>query len=98
MTDTPPATAALSARTRSIAAGGPVVAVHFLQDTAAFVLGEEALLLVAPEGEARRVAVHGGAILASTRDGNRLVTGGDDGKVLVVDDRGNLAAVASDAK
>ena len=30
-----------------------------------FVLGEEAMLLVEPEGEPRRVAVHGGAILAT---------------------------------
>ena len=35
---------------KPVAAGAPVVAVHFLGDRAAFVLGEEALLFVAPDG------------------------------------------------
>ena len=40
-------------RTRAVAAGAPVVAVHFLGRTAAFVLGEEAVLLVADKGDER---------------------------------------------
>ena len=50
-------------RRRARAAGSavaPVVGVHFLKETAAFVLGEEALLLAARDGEPERVAVHGG--------------------------------------
>jgi WD40 repeat protein len=91
-------TPTLTARTRPIAPGGLVVAVHFLQDTAAFVLGEEALLLVEPNGEERRVAVHGGGILAAACDGKRLVTGGDDGKVMAADAAGDSTAVAADHK
>jgi WD40 repeat protein len=98
MTDTRADTAALTARTRKIVPGGLVAAVHFLKDTAAFVLGEEALLLVAPNAEQRRVAVHAGGILAAACDGQRLVTGGDDGKVTATDRDGDSATVAVDAK
>ena len=40
------------------------------------------------EGTAARKAVHGGAVLAAalSRDGKRLITGGDDGVVAVTDD------------
>ncbi len=75
-----------------------VVGAHFLKDTAAFVLGEEALLLAARDGEPRRVAVHGGGILSSAGDGSRIVTGGDDGKVVATDAKGELTVVATDAK
>jgi WD40 repeat protein len=98
VTDSQPDTAALRARTRSIAPGGPVVAVHFLGDTAAFVLGEEALLLAAPNAEERRVAVHAGGILTTACDGRRVVTGGDDGKVMATDAGGDSTIVAVDGK
>lgn len=75
----------------------PVVDVHFAGDTAAFVLGEEALVL-ARKGEERRVAVHGGAILAAACDGSRIVTGGDDGKIMATDASGASAAIAADPK
>jgi hypothetical protein len=42
-------------RTRPIApAGSGIVDAHFLGRTAAFVRGDEAILLVSPEGETRR--------------------------------------------
>jgi WD40 repeat protein len=85
-------------RTRAVAAGAPVVGAHFLKKIPAFVLGEEAVLL-APEGAAeQRVVVHGGGILASAGDGTRLVTGGDDGKVVALDAAGEPSVVAQDAK
>ena len=46
-----------------------------------------------PDGEERRIAVHGGAILASACDDARVVTGGDDGKV--VGDRRRAARAPS---
>jgi WD40 repeat protein len=61
------------------------------------VLGEEALLLMARDGEARRIAVHAGAILESASDGERILTGGDDGKVASTDAAGAVTAVATDA-
>jgi WD40 repeat protein len=84
-------------RTRPLAAGAPVVAAHFLGDTAVFVLGEEAMLFAAPEGEPRRIATHTGAILTTSADGERIVSGGDDGKVVATDARGETSTLARDA-
>jgi WD40 repeat protein len=96
VTDT--AVASVVERTRPIAAGAPVVGVHFIGVTALFVLGEETLLLVSPEGKERRVAVHGGAILASAADADRVVTGGDDGQVVETEATGQHRVLATDEK
>ncbi len=85
-------------RTRAIKAGAPVVGAHVLADTAAFVLGEETLLLVAGDGTQRRAAVHAGGILASAADGKRIVTGGDDGKVVATGANGESKTLVADAK
>lgn len=85
-------------RTRAVAADAPVVAVHFLGRTAAFVLGEEAVLLVSGPSDEKRVAIHGGGILSAACDGVRVVTGGDDGKVCSTDAKGESRVVATDAK
>jgi WD40 repeat protein len=85
-------------RTRPIAIDGGVVAVHFLGRTAAFVLGEEAIVLAPPDGEPRRVTAHGGAILDTAADGRRVVTGGDDGKIVATDGDGVTVVLASDPK
>jgi WD40 repeat protein len=98
MTELRPDTPSVVERTRPVKADGAVVGLHFLKDTAAFVLGEEALLLVPRDGEPRRVAVHGGGLLASACDGSRIVTGGDDGKVVSTDVGGTSTVIATDAK
>ena len=98
VTDTQQNTPSVVERTRAVAAGMPVVAVHFLGRTAAFVLGEEAVLLVAHKGDERRVAVHEGGILSSAGDGTWVITGGDDGKVFVTGESGESQLVAKDAK
>jgi len=85
-------------RTRSVAVGGPVVGIHFLGDTAAFVLGEEELVLDCQHGEERRCHMHDGAILASAGDNRRVITGGDDGKTMSIDEQGKIEAVALDPK
>jgi len=88
----------LTERTRAIAACGPVVAAAFLRETAAFVLGEEVVVLVAESGEQRRVAIHGGGILCAASDGARVITGGDDGRVMATDARGATTLLATNAK
>ncbi len=98
MSDTRSDTVSVVESTRAIAAGAPIVAAHFLGRTAAFVLGEEAMVFAEPNGEPRRVAVHGGAILATATDGARIVSGGDDGKVLATDAKGETRTLASDPK
>jgi WD40 repeat protein len=86
-------------KVRSIALGAAVSAVHFLGQTAAFVGSEENIFMVGEgEGEPNAVPVHGGGILCATSDGKRLVTGGDDGKVVSLDAKGEVAALATDAK
>jgi WD40 repeat protein len=85
-------------RTRPIAVVGGIVAAHFLGRTAAFVLGEEAIVLVPPDGDMRRIITHGDAILATAADGARIVSGGDDGKVVATDANGASRVLANDAK
>jgi len=97
MTDTRSDTVSVVERARAVAAGGAVIAAHFLGRTAVFVLGEEALLFAEPSGDMRRMDVHGGAILAAASNGARIVSGGDDGKV-VTTDLGSSRVLATDAK
>jgi WD40 repeat protein len=85
-------------RTHSLAAGAPVVAAHFLGRTAVFALGEAALLLVQRETAGQRIDVHAGAILATAADGERLVSAGDDGKIVETRADGECRVLASDPK
>src|SRR5947209_6351380 len=98
MTDTRGPIPSVVDRVKPIAAGGPVVAAHFLGERAVFALGEETLLFVAPDGAEQRVAVHAGGILAVASDGTRILTGGDDGKVVATDANGESEIVATDAR
>jgi WD40 repeat protein len=85
-------------RTRLVAVDAPVVGLHFLGDTAVFVLSEEALLLAPLGGEPKRVGVHGGGILTSASDGARVISSGDDGKVMATAADGSSTLIATDAK
>jgi WD40 repeat protein len=98
VTDTRADIPSVAERTRPLKADAPVVAAHFLGQTAIFVLGEEALLFLSRAGEARTIPVHDGAILASAAEASRIVTGGDDGKVVATDAEGKSITLASDAK
>ena len=96
MSDTLPNLPSITDHVRSVSAGAPVVGVHFIGATPVFVLGEEALLF-SDQDNGRRVQVHGGAILASISDGHRIVTGGDDGKVMATTLQGT-EQIAADPK
>jgi WD40 repeat protein len=85
-------------RTRPIVIDGGIVAAHFLGHTAAFVLGEEAIVIAPPDGEPRRVEAHDGAILDTVADDRRVVTAGDDGKIVATDGEGASKVLASDPK
>jgi len=98
MSDARSDTVSVVERTRGMAAGGAVVAVHFLHRTAIFVLGEEAIMLAAPDVEPRRVAIHDGAILATAADGERVVSGGDDGKIVETDSGGTSHTLTTDTR
>ncbi|MDO8397868.1 MAG: WD40 repeat domain-containing protein [Bradyrhizobium sp.] len=85
-------------RVRPLAIGMPVTSLHFLGDIAAFVGAEESVALVSADGEISSVAVHGGGILCAATDGARIVMGGDDGKVVALDKKGEVTLLATDAK
>src|SRR5262249_37441006 len=87
----------LADRVRPVNAGAAVVGVHFLGSTPAFVLGEEALLFAGDDGE-RRVVIHAGAVLNSASDGKRIISGGDDGKLIETTFDGGRCELASDEK
>ncbi|HET6839366.1 MAG TPA: WD40 repeat domain-containing protein [Bradyrhizobium sp.] len=85
-------------RVRPLEIGMPVTSVHFLGDRAAFVGAEESVALVSGDGEISRLAVHDGGILCAASDGTRLVMGGDDGRLVALDAKGNVELLARDAK
>ncbi|CAN5240567.1 WD40 repeat domain-containing protein [soil metagenome] len=78
--------------------GAAVVAIHFLGEQAAFVGAEENVTLVAGDGGTTPVAVHGGGILCTASDGNRIVMGGDNGELVAIDRKGEVTTLATDAK
>jgi WD40 repeat protein len=83
---------------RAVAIPTPVTSVHFFGDRAAFVGAEENVFLVSGEGEISRISVHGGGILCAASDGARIVMGGDDGKLVALDAKGEVALLATDPK
>jgi WD40 repeat protein len=90
--------ASVTDRMRPLAIGMPVMAVHFLGGHAAFVGAEENVALVSGDGEITRVSVHGGGILCVASDGARIVTGGDDGRLVALSANGEVALLATDPK
>src|ERR1700710_2863056 len=85
-------------KVRPVAIGAPVIAVHFIGDNAVFVGAEENVALVNGAGAISRVAVHGGGILCVASDGGRIVMGGDDGKLVELDQQRNVTTLATDPK
>src|SRR5258708_14634180 len=78
--------------------GMPVTSVHFLGENAAFVGAEESVFLVSGEGEISPVVVHSGGILCAASDRERVVMGGDDGKLVALDVKGEVTLLATDPK
>ncbi len=74
------ASASLTGKVRTLSFETGIVAATFLGATPAFA-GAEGAVFLAP-AEPRSVAAHHGAILAAAGDGTRLVSGGDDGRVV----------------
>ena len=93
-----PSIASITDQVRQLAVGMPVTSIHFLGDTAVFVGAEESAAMVNAADEVSRVAIHGGAVLCAACDGERIVTGGDDGKLVALDAKGVVTELATDPK
>ena len=91
-------TVSVTDRVRPLALGQPVTSVHFLGDHAAFVGAEESVVLADRQGVISKVVAHGGGILCAVSDGKRIVMGGDDGKLVALDDKGAVTLLATDPK
>jgi WD40 repeat protein len=85
-------------KVRPVAIGMPVTSVHFLGGRAAFVGAEESVAMAGADGEISRVAVHAGGILCAASDGERIVMGGDDGKMVALDANSEVTPLATDPK
>jgi WD40 repeat protein len=90
--------ASITDKVRPLAVGMPVSSVHFLGETAIFVGAEENAAIVNVAGEISPVTIHGGAVLCAASDGARVVTGGDDGKLVALNAKGEVSLLATDAK
>lgn len=78
------APSSLTSKVRPLAFDAGIVAVAFLSSKAAFAGADGAVTLVGVEEGAAPVTVrvHDGGVLSAASDGQRLVTGGDDGRVM----------------
>jgi WD40 repeat protein len=85
-------------KVRPLPLGQPVTSVHFLGERACFVGAEENVSVVDAKGEIWQTPVHGGGILCAVSDGARIVMGGDDGKVVALNAKGEVTLLATDAK
>jgi WD40 repeat protein len=93
-----PSIVSITERVRALPVGRPATAVHFLGDTAVFVGAEESAVMVDETGAVSTIAIHGGAILCAASDGKRIVTGGDDGKLVELDAKGAVTVLTTDPK
>jgi hypothetical protein len=67
---------------RKVDAVRPVIAIECFGTTVAFILAEEDAVFFPAYGGERRLRLHDGAILCPATNGKRLLTGGDDGRVV----------------
>ncbi len=83
----------LTTNVRPILAGAHVTAAAFLGGVPVLALGDGCALLIEAEGEKRVVLHKDGAILVATRAGKRLLTGGDDGRILATSADGSAQEI-----
>jgi len=74
------------------------VGVEFAGDSAAFVLAESSAVFVSPDNSNSVRKLHDGAILCSASWRGRLLTGGDDGRVVATAESGQFECLFQDQK
>ena len=72
----------------------PIVAAAYLGQTAVFVVADGTAIMIRGD-ERKSVTLHPGAsVLRAASDGARFVTGGEDGRVVRLDERGEITVIA----
>ncbi|MBM3625593.1 MAG: WD40 repeat domain-containing protein, partial [Alphaproteobacteria bacterium] len=83
-------------KVETIALGEPVAAAAFLGGAPVFALADGTLHF-GDGAEERRIPVHeDAAILVAAQDGDRLVTGGDDGRVVATNANGGVEIIGDE--
>lgn len=80
-----------------VEAGEHVVAAVWLKQTLALALADGRVLRWR-DGEVEGASAHAGGILSACSDGERLISGGDDGRVVATGTEGEPAEIARDPK
>ncbi len=94
MADAP--TTSLTDNVAPIEAGAHVVTAAFLDGAPTLALADGAILVGAPGAQRRLEAHPGGAVLAAACDGARLITGGDDGRIVATQATGEPELIAEE--
>ncbi len=84
--------ASLTSKLRALDLGGEAVGVRFLGTQAVFALATGEIVLADGENE-QRLAAHNGTILSVAGDARRVLTGGDDGRVVATKGDGTFEAL-----
>lgn len=96
--DNPASIVSVTDRVRKVELPQSATALHFLGDSAGFVGVENSISFANASGNVSTHEIHDGGILCTVSDGKRIVTGGDDGKLVTVDASGAAEMIAVDAK
>ena len=88
-----PSIVSITSRVRLLPVGMPITSVHFLGEAAVFIGAEENAALVNAKDEISQAAIHGGGVLCAVSDGARIITGGDDGKVVALNAKGEVVRI-----
>ncbi|WP_035714940.1 WD40 repeat domain-containing protein [Azorhizobium doebereinerae] len=87
------APSSLTDKVRTFSFDGGIAAACFLKSTAVLV-GDTGAAMMVNGAETKAVALHGGAALDVRGDGKRLVSGGDDGRVVELTANGEVQVLA----
>lgn len=81
---------------RRLALGASTTGVHWLGDTALFALGDGSVHVESATEHLNTIQAHDGAALSAAPhpDGKRIVTGGDDGRLVAVSPSGDVETLA----
>ncbi len=88
----PSTPSSLTDKVRSFTLEGEVTTAAFLRGTGVFIAGNGIATLV--EDEPKVVVLHKGGVLSAAADGTRLITGGDDGRVVELLASGEIRTLA----